>query len=189
MRIVSGRWRGFNLFVPDTADTRPTMDRTRQAVFNILRSASWAMQENGEPLLNNAHVLDVFAGSGAMGFEALSQGAQSAVFFENNMAAVQSIERNRQKLKLDKEVRILKGDILKSSMMANQTAQIAFFDPPYNSGLISPALQILRAKNYINDKTLLVLEIFKFEGVSNENINVHDTRNYGTSKVVFGQLG
>lgn len=181
MRIVSGKWRGHNLFVPNIPDTRPTMDRTRMAIFNILRSNDWAD-------LEDAHVLDVFAGSGAMGFEALSQGAKSAVFFEQHADAVKSIERNAEKLKATKTEAIMyRGDVMKAGQNRGAVATIAFFDPPYKKDLLLPAMQALQAKGWITTDTLLVLEMQKYE-TPPENVTVHDERVYGTSKVMFANL-
>lgn len=189
MRIVAGRWRGHSLFVPDIPDTRPTMDRTRQAVFNILRSANWAMDENDIPVLENAHILDVFAGSGAMGFEALSQGASSAVFFELHPVAIHAIEKNSRKLKADALCRILKTDVRNLPFHAEKVAQIAFFDPPYKQELIPPALVKLLETRFIDLSTLLVIETHKFE-IINETIglDIIDERKYGLSKIVFCRL-
>lgn len=192
MRIVSGEWRGSTIHVPDTAETRPTMDRTRQAVFNILRSASWALNESGDPLLHDALVLDVFAGSGAMGFEALSQGAANAVFFEQGALAIQSIEKNRIKLRGAADVTsIIKGDVLKAPVNKGEAAQIAFFDPPYHDEVLGQSLQALHTKNWISNDTLLVLEMYKatqFTAPQGMSVQHFDARIYGTSKIVFAKL-
>lgn len=192
MRIVSGLWRGSTIFVPDTTDTRPTMDRTRQAVFNILRSAQWALDQQGIPLLHDAAVLDVFAGSGAMGFEAVSQGAAQAVFFEQNPVAVQAIEKNRIKLRgaLDK-TRLVKGDVLRAPVCDGTAAALAFFDPPYDQGLLAPALAHLLARGWISRATLLVLEMQKNEQPALQDglvPEMFDARIYGTSKIMFARL-
>jgi 16S rRNA (guanine966-N2)-methyltransferase len=187
MRIVAGKWRGHNLFVPDIEDTRPTMDRTRQAVFNILRSASFALDDDGVPLLHDALVLDVFAGSGAVGFEALSQGAATAVFFENHAEAGKTIEKNREKLRAGDTVKLMRGDVMRLGMNHGPAANIAFFDPPYQQNLLSSALVSMKEKNWIDAKTLLVLELHKREDLE-VNLMLHDSRIYGLSKVVFAQF-
>lgn len=185
MRIVAGKNRGASIFVPDIAETRPTMDRTRQAVFNILRSAGWALDDNGVPLLHEALVLDVFAGSGAMGFEALSQGAAQAVFFEQHPKAVEAIEKN--KIKLRHEAKIIRGDVAKAPAHNGPAARVAFFDPPYQQNLLGAALQVLRDKGWIDADTLLVLEMHKSEMLSHA-VEPFDARIYGMSKIVFGKL-
>jgi len=187
MRIVAGKWRGHNIFVPDIEETRPTMDRTRQAVFNILRSADFALDENHTPLLQDAFVLDIFAGSGAMGFEALSQGAATCTFFEQHPEAGRTIEKNRDKLRAGDTIKLVKGDVLRVSLNFNDPARIAFFDPPYQQGLLEQSLVTMREKNWISKDTLLVLELHKREDLE-INLKLHDSRIYGTSKIIFAQF-
>ncbi len=187
MRIVAGKWRGLNLVVPDIEDTRPTMDRTRQAVFNILRSASWAMKEDGTPLLRDALVMDVFAGSGAMGFEALSQGAAYALFMEQHPEAGRAIQKNQQKMRADDMMKLMHTDVMTLGLNSRKPAQIAFFDPPYHQGLLEPALVTMREKKWITNDTLLVMEMHKQENPAIE-LTIHDSRIYGTSKVIFANL-
>lgn len=192
MRIVSGEWRGSTIYVPDTPDTRPTMDRTRQAVFNILRSASWALDASDTPILHEALVLDVFAGSGAMGFEAVSQGANSAVLFEQGSLALQAIEKNRIKLRgaADK-TRVVKGDILKAPKNTQDVADIAFFDPPYHDDVLQRSISVLHRSGWISAKTLLVLEMHKdteFTPPDGIEMQFHDARIYGTSKILFMRI-
>ena len=187
MRIVAGKWRGHNIFVPDIEETRPTMDRTRQAVFNILRSASFALDDDGVPLLQDAFVIDVFAGSGAMGYEALSQGASNCVFFEQHPEAGRTIEKNRDKLRAEGIITLIRGDVLRISMNNAQPAQIAFFDPPYHQGLLEQALVTMKEKKWLDNNTLLVLELHKREDVQ-ANLKLYDSRIYGTSKIIFAQF-
>lgn len=184
MRIVAGQWRGRQILVPDTKETRPTMDRTREAVFNILRSASWAMGPNGAPLLNGAKILDVFAGSGAMGFEALSQGAVEAVFFENGKAALDVIKKNIEKL--NAKATIVAGAVEKIPANAGNLAALAFLDPPYDLGLVESALQTLKDKGWIDTNTLLVMETRKTEEVT--GVDILDTRLYGMSRMTFAKI-
>ena len=184
MRIVAGKWRSRPLIVPDTAQTRPTMDRTREAVFNILRSASWAMGASGAPLLNDAHVVDVYAGSGAMGFEALSQGAKSAVFFENGKPACAAIEKNIATFKA--EAVLFKTTVERLPLNKGGFADIAFIDPPYDQELVPVALERLLTAQWITAETLLVIETRKTESVA--DITILDTRLYGMAKMTFAKL-
>lgn len=184
MRIVAGLWKGRKILVPDTPDTRPTMDRTREAVFNILRSASWAMSKNGSPLLAHATILDVFAGSGAMGLEALSQGATEVVFIESNKIATDVIRKNTEKLQA--KTTIIQSDIERIPENKGKIATIAFLDPPYDQGLVSVALLRLLEKNWINADTLLVIETRKNEELM--DIAILDTRLYGMAKMTFAHL-
>lgn len=184
MRIVSGKWRGRQILVPDTPDTRPTMDRTREAVFNILRSASWAMGSDGAPLLNGAKILDVFAGSGAMGFEALSQGADEAVFFEMNKPAIDVLQKNIAKMQANAV--IVQGNAVAAPENKKAAAHIVFLDPPYDQDLILPTVRALADKKWITSGTLLVIETRKTEEL--KDVAVLDTRLYGMAKMTFAKF-
>lgn len=118
MRIVAGSHKGARIFAPKRRDTRPTSDRVREAVFAILGS------------VEDATVLDLFAGSGALGLEALSRGAASAVFVESDAAAVAAIERNLDKLRLD-GARVVRSDALRYLARADDRYDVVFVDPPY----------------------------------------------------------
>jgi 16S rRNA (guanine966-N2)-methyltransferase len=186
MRIVSGEFRGRKIIVPDTPDTRPTMDKTRQAIFNILRSAAWALKPDGSPILHGAHVLDVFAGSGAMGLEALSQGADKAIFVESGKLAIDAIKKNIETFKIAPRTKMIAADVLKLPAYNGKAFDLAFLDPPYFDGMLAGALNALRDKNYISAETLLVLEMQKKEDAP-EGVSILDTRQYGVSKVIFAR--
>ena len=118
MRIIAGSRKGHSIAAPKGIDTRPTSDRTREAAFNIVA-----------PRVEDADVLDLFAGSGAMGLEALSRGAARAVFVESDPAACRTIERNLDKLGLRGEVRC--ADVLAAIATERRRFDLVFCDPPY----------------------------------------------------------
>jgi 16S rRNA (guanine(966)-N(2))-methyltransferase RsmD len=118
MRIIAGSRKGHSIAAPKGLDTRPTSDRVREAVFNIVA-----------PWVEDAEVLDLFAGSGAMGLEALSRGAARAVFVENDPDACRTIERNLDKLGLRGEVRC--ADVLAAIATESRRFDLVFCDPPY----------------------------------------------------------
>ena len=118
MRIIAGSRKGHSIAAPKGLDTRPTSDRTREAAFNIVA-----------PWVEDADVLDLFAGSGAMGLEALSRGAARAVFVEADPAACRTIERNLDKLGLRGEVRC--ADVLAAIATERRRFDLVFCDPPY----------------------------------------------------------
>jgi 16S rRNA (guanine966-N2)-methyltransferase len=118
VRIVAGSRKGARIFAPKGRDTRPTSDRVREALFAILGS------------VEGANVLDVFAGSGALGLEALSRGAASAVFVESDREAVKAIERNLEKLGLG-GARVVRSDALRYLARADEHYDVVFVDPPY----------------------------------------------------------
>ncbi len=117
MRIVAGSRKGATIYAPKGRDTRPTSDRVREAAFAILGS------------VEGANVLDLFAGSGALGLEALSRGAASATFVESDPAAVKVIERNLEKLGLDG--RIVRSDAARHLARTDERYDVVFVDPPY----------------------------------------------------------
>ncbi len=118
MRIVAGSRKGARIFAPKGSATRPTSDRVREALFSILGP------------IDDVRVLDLFAGSGALGLEALSRGAESAVFVESDRAAVQAIERNVAKLELTGAT-VVRADALRFLATTRETYELVFLDPPY----------------------------------------------------------
>ncbi len=124
MRIVSGRFRGRSIDAPSGEGTRPTTDRVREALMSSLASLCGGIE--------GARVLDAFAGSGALGLEALSRGAVYAALFERDRKAQKAIERNIAALELSpSEVRLARQDVLKAANIAGVPFDIVFFDPPY----------------------------------------------------------
>jgi 16S rRNA (guanine966-N2)-methyltransferase len=119
MRVVAGRYKGHRLVAPKRGSTRPTADRVREALFSMLAS------------VEGARVLDLYAGSGALGIEALSRGADSAVFVERDAAAVAAIERNLAAVGV--EAKVLRQDVLRFLAGADGPFDLVFCDPPYDS--------------------------------------------------------
>ena len=131
MRIVAGRFRGRPLAAPDGRATRPTSDRARQALFDTLAHAAWA------PDLEGARVIDLFAGSGALGFEALSRGAAFTLFVETDEAARGAIRENIDALDLFGATRVHRRDATDLGprpASAGAPFDLAFLDPPYRQG-------------------------------------------------------
>jgi 16S rRNA (guanine966-N2)-methyltransferase len=125
MFIIAGLYRGQRLIPPKGGHTRPTASRLREAVFNICQH-----------VIEGARFLDVFAGSGAMGLEALSRGAQSATFIESNKAAIQCIEHNITHLRVQAQTKILRGEVFKMLAWLERQAEtfdIIYVDPPYRT--------------------------------------------------------
>lgn len=183
MRIVSGEFRGRAIKAPPGDATRPTSDRARQAVFNILEHAPWA------PELRNARVIDLFAGSGALGFEALSRGAAFCVFVETDEAARGAIRENIDTLHLFGRVRVHRRDATdlgKRPAGDGAPFDIAFLDPPYGKGLGERALAGLADGGWLRAGAVVMLE----KGVEEEDValpgfEVLDTRDYGAARVHF----
>lgn len=150
MRIIAGAWRGRKLSVPGGEATRPTADRVRQALFDRLLHADWA----GREAVEGAAVLDAFAGTGALGLEALSRGAASAVFIEKEPAALVALRANVSAA--DGKGRVIAGDALRPP--PGRPSTLVFLDPPYGSGSIAPAVTALTRTGWIAPGALLVAE-------------------------------
>lgn len=178
MRLIAGKFKGRNLNFPPSSITRPTSDRARQAVFNIL-------MHDPEVTLTGARVLDLFAGSGAMGLEALSRGAQQVIFVESHPTAVSIIQDNIRLLGVQDQTKVIRGDatILKALGELEDAFDLVFLDPPYGKGLAEPALTNLRQQGYFSPQTLIVLEIPTGSEMqlSDDGLIVTDQRIYGAA--------
>ena len=153
MRIIAGKWRRRLIKIPDFEITRPTSDRMRETIFNVLNSH---LLKNNRSI-QDMNVADLFAGSGAMGFEALSRGAAYVTFIEQNYQASQIIRQNIQYLQAESQSKLINADIfaLKTPSICYD---LVFLDPPYEQGLIQPILMRLKAQEWINSQSLIVIE-------------------------------
>lgn len=183
MRIVAGTLKGRTLVAPDGQDTRPTSDRARQAVFNVLEHAAWA-----GPLVG-ARVLDLFAGSGALGFEAISRGAAFCLFVETDDAARGAIRENVDAFSLFGQTRVHRRsatDLGVRPSSAGEPFDIAFLDPPYGKGLGEQALARLIEEDWLKPGAIVVFE----RGAGEPEIETSgyarlDARDYGAARVLF----
>jgi 16S rRNA (guanine966-N2)-methyltransferase len=182
MRIVGGRFKGRAIAAPEGRDTRPTGDRAREAVFNILAHAPWS------PGLEGRRVLDLFAGSGALGLEAMSRGAAFALFVETDAAARGTIRDNIETLGLFGTTRIHRRDAsdlgLKPAGLGDPF-DLVFLDPPYGKGLGEAALARLAPGGWITTGALAVFECGADEAPQTPGFETLDTRAYGAAKVLF----
>ena len=152
MRIVGGRLRGRNLAAPKTQAIRPTSDRLRESVFNILAHAY------GDPV-TGARVLDLFAGTGALGIEALSRGAAFALFIDDGAEARALIRQNVDALGLGMVTRVFRRDATKlGAAHPVEPFGLVFLDPPYRQGGAAPALASLREGKWLTAGALAVVE-------------------------------
>jgi 16S rRNA (guanine966-N2)-methyltransferase len=183
MRIVSGQYKGKPIAAPEGRSTRPTSDRAREAVFNILEHAPWA------PALRDARVLDLFAGSGALGLEALSRGAAFCLFVETDEAARGAIRDNVEALHLFGCTRIHRRDATDLGprpASAGPAFDLVFLDPPYAKGLGERALDGLAEHAWLTPGAVLVFERGEGEPeVQPEGYELIDERRYGAARVLF----
>jgi len=183
MRIVAGKFRSATIEAPKGLDTRPTSDRVRQALFNVL--------EHGAPQVDfeGCRVLDLFAGSGALGIEALSRGAKFALFIEDSADARAAIRRNVEVLNLTGVSKIFRRDATKlGPAQTLQPFDLIFCDPPYGKGLGELALQSAVGGGWVAKGAIAVLE----ERAGLEiglpvPFEVIDQRDYGDTQIVIGR--
>lgn len=152
MRIVAGEWRGRALVAPPGLGTRPTADRVRQALFDMLMHAEWG----GRAAIDGAVVLDVFAGTGALGLEALSRGATSACFIEQDAAALRALRTNVATCRAEGHVQIVAADVFR--VTKGSAASLVFLDPPYGESLVPRAIGRLREVGRIVPGALIIAE-------------------------------
>ncbi|MEQ1653450.1 MAG: 16S rRNA (guanine(966)-N(2))-methyltransferase RsmD [Hyphomicrobium sp.] len=158
MRIVGGKYARRNLVAPPGSATRPTSDRVREAIFNILCHHPWPSGE----ILTDADVLDVCCGTGAMGLEALSRGARAAWFMDMAPPALQATQANITALKCGAQTHILRCDATKPPLAARPCGLI-FIDPPYHKNLPDLIVPALIAAGWVAPQALLVIETARDE--------------------------
>ena len=186
LRIIGGLWRGRKLIVPEGREVRPTSDRVREAIFNCLLHGPQFRSPAASPF-DQAVVLDSFCGSGAFGLESLSRGARQIWFFEQAPAALAALRTNIRHLAAERATSLRPGDATKPGL-ARTEADLVFLDPPYRSGLGSPALAALGAKGWLKRGAIFVLEVAAEEaGEIPRGFEALDERLYGKTKVIFGR--
>ena len=150
MRVISGNARGHKLAAPGGLDTRPTTDRIKESLFNIIA-----------PDLYDCEFLDLFSGSGAIGIEALSRGAKKAVFVDNDKQAIEAMEYNLNHTKLMDRAEIFKAEVMtaiKALGAKNAKFDIIFMDPPYMAGLYKPTLSTILSEGLLNKDGYIIME-------------------------------
>jgi len=177
MRIVAGAWRGRPLIAPSGSETRPTADRVRQALFDILMHAPWG----GRAVVEDALVLDVFAGTGALGLEALSRGAGHVVFVERSRPALTALRANIEACRAGNRCDILPIDTL--TVPVGKRADIVFLDPPYRQDLVSRALSRLRSVGRVGPGSLIVAETGRDEPAL--GVDPLSERTHGAARVTI----
>lgn len=182
MRIVSGKFKGRAIAAPKGDATRPTTDRVRESLFNVLAHAEWA------PALEGARVVDLFAGSGALGLEAVSRGAAFCLFVETGAAARGVIRENIEALGLFGVTRLHRRsatDLGPKPAGVGAPFDLVFMDPPYGKDLARPALACLSEGGWLSDAALAVVETGADEELTADGWDILDEREYGAAKIRF----
>ncbi len=179
MRIVGGKFKGREIAGPTTPDTRPTSDRVRESIFNILAHGI------ADFTLEDARVMDLFAGTGALGLEAISRGAKFCLFVEDGTEARGLIRRNADSCGVIGQCKIWRRDATDLGPSAPQSPySLVFLDPPYNTGLGEKALTSLRDGGWLAQGAILVLEeADKAQVAEQAGLTLIDQRSYGDTQV------
>lgn len=178
MRVIAGIARGMNLKTPEGLDTRPTQDRIKETLFNMI-----------SPYLADSVFVDMFSGSGGIGIEALSRGAKKAYFVENAKEPLACIEANLAFTKLKDAAVVLKTDAISAlHHIYEKEVDFVFMDPPYHMGLEKQVLTYLKDKKYISDDTMIIVEASldtEFDYAKELGFEVYKEKRYKTNKHVF----
>lgn len=180
MRIISGISRGTKLYTLDGENTRPTLDRVKEPLFSIIQN-----------YIRGSNVLDLFAGSGALGLEALSRGAKKAVLCDKSYEAVNIIKKNIEKTHLEEKAEVLCMDYKKCISTINDKFDIIFIDPPYKLDIAIKSVEMILERDLLSEDGLLIIEtddeIRELQEIKklNYNINIIDQRTYGRVKLIF----
>lgn len=178
MRIIAGIYGGRRLSVPKDQAVRPTTDRVREALFSALTNRL---------TFSNAIVLDAFAGTGALGLEALSRGAQAATFMDTAPSSLKLVKDNIANLKADNAT-ALRLDATKPKPWTKPPHNLLFLDPPYGKGLVPLALTALTAQGWLSDDALAVIETDRREDITLPNgWALVDERRYGDTQIMLAQ--
>jgi len=178
-RIISGRFRGRRLTVPDGTDIRPTTDRMRERLFSMLGHGRY-------PALAGARVADLFAGTGALGIEALSRGAAHVTFVEQARGSLACLRTNIETVKSEaNETTIIALDAAAVSC-AEQPFDFIFLDPPYRKGLVLPTLNRLLEMNWVHGETAIICELASDDPVEvPEGLCIVDDRKQGQQRILI----
>lgn len=182
MRIVAGKFKGRPLATPKGRTTRPTSDRARETIFNVLAHAEWA------PHLAEARIIDLFAGSGSLGLEALSRGAAFSLFVDTDNAARGAIRSNVETLNLFGVSRIHRRSATALGPRPTKLGDpfdLAFLDPPYAQGLVLPALGQLKSGDWLSDDAIAIVETSADGSLSFEGWDILNQRPSGAALLSF----
>lgn len=174
MRVISGSAKGHRLKCIQGLNTRPTGDRVKESVFNIIKN-----------YIPDAKVLDLFSGTGNLSIESLSRGAKSAVMVDNNPQCIKIINENLEHTRLNDKSKVLKQDVISAIKNINDKFDIIFMDPPYNKGHLIPVLNQICNSDILNDDGLIVIERDKKDLLEDIAFDIVREEQYGETVVSF----
>jgi 16S rRNA (guanine(966)-N(2))-methyltransferase RsmD len=183
MRVIAGKARRTLLKTPEGLETRPTTDRTKETLFNILN-----------PYLTDCDFLDLFSGSGAIGIEALSRGAAFAAFSDTSKAAIDCIQTNLKATRFLEKAVVMQKDalsVIRAMEVAGKVFDVIFMDPPYDNELEKKVLEALDSSNIVYKNTIIVVEASlktNFDYLEGTRFHVYREKEYKTNKHIFIEI-
>ena len=177
MRIISGKARGTKLYTLEGTNTRPTLDRVKESIFNIIQNE-----------IEDATVLDLFAGSGAIGLECLSRGAKKAVLCDKSKEAIQIIKRH-----MEEKAQIINADYENClEKLKNEQFDIIYIDPPYATNYIFKSLEKIKEIGIVKKESIIIVETDDeqriLKEIGNIEIKIVDKRKYGRATIIFLEI-
>jgi len=180
MRIIGGKARGTKLYTLEGLATRPTLDRVKESIFNIMQSEIYG-----------STFLDLFSGSGAIGLEAISRGAKKAILCDKSKEAINIIKKNIEKTHTEGQVELCNTDFEECLKKISDQIDIIYIDPPYQTDYIQKALQIMQNSEFITEETKIILETDDekrvLEQIKDLKFEITDKRKYGIAHIIFLQ--
>lgn len=179
MRIIGGSARGTKLYTLSGLETRPTLDRVKESIFNIIQTS-----------IPDADVLDLFAGSGAIGLEMLSRGARKVVLCDKSRNAIEVINKNIEKTHMEEKVELYNTDFkLCIEKVKNKKFDLIYLDPPYNTNYIIESLKLITKFQILNEEGIIILETDDeariLKEIENIDVEIKDKRKYGRASIIF----
>ena len=183
MRIIAGKFKGKKLIEPSDKKTRPLKDLVKESLFNVIKHSNKFSID-----LKNSSVLDLFAGVGSFGLEALSRGAKNVIFVDNYSNVLNILEKNITNLNLKKKINILKEDLLNdfSFKNLNQKFDIIYLDPPFKENNIIPLISEIKDSKILKSNGVVILHRHKDENDNFSDVfKIIEEKKYGISKIIF----
>ncbi len=178
MRIISGKARGTKLYSLEGQTTRPTLDRVKESLFNIIQND-----------IQDCVFLDLFAGSGAIGLEASSRGAKEVILCEKNRNAIEIIKKNIQKTHLEDKTKLYEMSFENLLKKLNKKVDIIYIDPPYKTDFVYESIKIINEKKLLNDEGTIIIETDEEDRIKkqleNLDIEIESQRKYGRVNLIF----
>ena len=186
MRIIAGKFKGISLFRTSDKKIRPLKDIVKESIFNFLNHSNKISFE-----LKKSNVLDLYSGTGSFGLECISRGSANVTFVEKNPIALKNLHTNIKKLKVEKISNVFQDDVfhlLRNRNFLKKNTNLIYLDPPFKEEKILEIFEFLIQQNNFSSKTLIILHRNKTDNTSFNSYKCIETKTYGNSKIVFGNI-